>query len=187
MDISDPWKDFTQSLHSFFAKGDFNRSKSFVSPRRADGSRPLFGARGIKRRDGREFDFVDKKRDGREDNDTRDRHALICNKDRSYMRTCREEMPLFGPRGDAVREADGREARHEQRRKHKDYDARDRLGSPEGPEYGGIEEEERDEVPPMAYSYRPNQESRNVSINVEDRRDRRRVGEPLASADMGPP
>ena len=50
----------------------------------------------------------------------------------------------------------GVEARHEQRRKPKDYDASDRLGSPEGPENGGIEEEERDEVPPMAYSYRPN-------------------------------
>ena len=92
------------------------------------------------------------------------------------MRTRREEMSLFGPRGDPIREADGHEARHEQRRKHKDYDARDRLGSPERPEYGGIEEEERDEVPPMAYSYRPNQGSRNASINGEDRRDRRRIG-----------
>ena len=46
MDTSDPpWKDFTQSPHSFFTKVDFNRNKSFVSPRRADGSRPLFGAR----------------------------------------------------------------------------------------------------------------------------------------------
>ena len=140
MDTSEPlWKDFTQSPHSFFTKGDFNRSKNVVSPRRADGSRPLFGARGVKRRDGREFDFVDKKRDGREDDDTCDRHALTTNKDRSYMRTRREEKPLFGSRGDAIREADGREARHQQRRKHKDYDARDRLGSPEGPEYGGSE------------------------------------------------
>lgn len=81
----------------------------------------------------------------------------------------------------------GVEARHEQRRNHKDYDASDRLGSPEGPENGGIEEEERDEVPPIAYSYRPNQGSRNASINGEDRRDRSRVGESLASADMVQP
>lgn len=102
-----PWKDFAQSPHYFFTKGDFNKSKSFVSPRRADGSRPLFGARDVKRRNGREFDFVDKKRDGHEDDDTRNRYASTTNKDRSHMRTRREEKPLFGSRGDAIREADG--------------------------------------------------------------------------------
>ena len=158
-----------------------------MSPRRADGSRPLFGARGVKRRDGREFDFVDKKRDGREDDNTRERHALTSNKDRSYMRTCREEMPLFGSRGDAVREADEREARQSKDASIKTTMLATELVLRKGRSMEALKRRRGMRYLQWLILIGPNQGSRNASINGEDKRDRRRVGEPLASADMGPP